>query len=68
VVDLGDSAAVSVLGATALGVVALHRGETINAGWLILAALLHVHGGVPLLLILRTIPLAGAHRTRLGLP
>ncbi len=30
---------VSLLGATALGVVALHRGETINAAWLLTAAL-----------------------------
>ena len=31
-------AAVAVLGATALGVIALHRGETINAAWLVVAA------------------------------
>jgi carbon starvation protein len=31
-------AAVATVGAVALGFVALHRGETINAGWLILAA------------------------------
>ncbi|HEU0016564.1 MAG TPA: carbon starvation CstA family protein [Longimicrobium sp.] len=31
-------AAVGVLGAAALGVLALHRGETINAAWLVVAA------------------------------
>ena len=31
-------AAVAVLGAVALGLVALHRGETINAAWLVIAA------------------------------
>ena len=31
-------AAVAVLGASALGVIALHRGETINAAWLVVAA------------------------------
>ena len=31
-------AAVSVLGAAAFGVIALHRGETINAAWLVIAA------------------------------
>ncbi|HEX6036458.1 carbon starvation CstA family protein [Longimicrobium sp.] len=31
-------AVVALLGATALGVIALHRGETINAAWLVVAA------------------------------
>jgi carbon starvation protein len=31
-------AAVSILGAAAFGVIALHRGETINAAWLVIAA------------------------------
>ena len=31
-------AAVAVLGAVALGLIALHRGETINAAWVVLAA------------------------------
>ncbi|HEU4457005.1 MAG TPA: carbon starvation CstA family protein, partial [Longimicrobium sp.] len=31
-------AAVAVLGAVALGTIALHRGETINAAWLVIAA------------------------------
>jgi carbon starvation protein len=31
-------AAVAVLGAVALGLIALHRGETINAAWLVIAA------------------------------
>jgi len=32
-------AAVAVLGAVSLGLVALHRGETINAAWLVIAAM-----------------------------
>src|SRR4051812_39222121 len=31
-------AAVAALGALALGLIALHRGETINAAWLVIAA------------------------------
>jgi carbon starvation protein len=36
--SLAAWAAVAVLGAVALGTVALHRGETINAAWLVVAA------------------------------
>jgi len=37
--SLAAWAAVAVLGAVALGTVALHRGETINAAWLVVAAI-----------------------------
>jgi len=37
--SLAGWAAVAVLGAVALGTLALHRGETINAAWLVIAAI-----------------------------
>ena len=41
---------IAALGAAGFAVLALHRGETINAAWLLYGRGLHLRDGVPLLL------------------
>ena len=40
---------VAILGALALGTIALHRGEQINAMWLVVAALVRIRAGLSFL-------------------